>query len=273
MSRIIYYYQTLTDLEPLRQNCRATDVLLSAFHFGTDDKSTPYLHLNDYDPSDPRYDKLWATLASLPVKVGIMLGGAGGAFEQLFSDFDTYYGLLSSFLSQRSDLIQGINLDVEERTKLTNFEKLVVRLHTDFPTLEIHIAPVLSELLNPSVPGAFSGFAYNDLFKRCGDFLAFVNVQMYGDSFTCENYMALIHLIAAEKLCIHPSKLVVGMEAGDSTQLDAALDELEKMAQWFAHVAGSLSFGGAFVWEYFNAYVSSKRDPSEWAARVALILN
>jgi hypothetical protein len=202
--RIIYYYQTLTDLEPIIKNARGhtTHVFLSAFHFGYEPdtqhpdrpSSAPrlgYIHLNDHSPSDPRYDAVWTQLEKLHstwCEIGIMLGGAGGAFEKLFVDYETFYPLLRSFLQTHAYLIHHINLDVEEHISVQNVQRLVKSLRADFPTLGISLAPVLNEVLNPCEPGSFSGFAYQELWDTLGDHFEFINVQMYNGSFTKENY-------------------------------------------------------------------------------------
>ena len=97
--KIIYYYQTLTDLSSVCiENTPVSHIILSSFHFGTNPDKTPYIHLNNYPPTDPRFAKPWIQLKNAymnyNIQIHIMLGGAGSAFQTMFSDYSTYYNLL-----------------------------------------------------------------------------------------------------------------------------------------------------------------------------------
>ena len=61
MKKIIYYYQTFSDLTPiLIENPIVTHIHISSIHFGIDNKTKqPYIHLNDNEPNDPKFNKLW----------------------------------------------------------------------------------------------------------------------------------------------------------------------------------------------------------------------
>ena len=59
MKRIIYYYQTFTDLSPIiKTNTPVSHIHLSSIHFGLDNNK-PYIHLNDYEPTNSKFDKVW----------------------------------------------------------------------------------------------------------------------------------------------------------------------------------------------------------------------
>ncbi len=83
--RVIYYYQTLTDLSPVINNLNpntqkpfATDIMLSAFHLGNMSDGT-LIHLNRLPPDDPSFNTVWQQLGqlqSMGVSVHMMLGGA-----------------------------------------------------------------------------------------------------------------------------------------------------------------------------------------------------
>ena len=59
-NRIIYYYQTLNGLQDIlnEQTTQVTHIHLSSFHFGYNDDNSPYLHLNNTPPQDPKFDKV-----------------------------------------------------------------------------------------------------------------------------------------------------------------------------------------------------------------------
>jgi hypothetical protein len=146
--RIVQYYQTLKNMENLDHT---THIILSALHFGN--KPEPYIHLNDNHPDDKIFDSMWAQAQQYHdkggVQIWVMLGGAGGAYQELFSSHDsykTYYGLLVDFLKSREDLIVGMDLDIEEPVLMSKVQQLVQDLTRDFPNLQLSMAPCAGEL-------------------------------------------------------------------------------------------------------------------------------
>ena len=112
MHRIIYYYQTFTDLSPiLVENSPVTHIHLSAIHFGNNPDGTPYIHLNNHPPNDPIFDKMWGQINKahdLGIKIVLMVGGAGGAYTDLFNNFDTYYSFLYQTIKNNMPQWTGI---------------------------------------------------------------------------------------------------------------------------------------------------------------------
>lgn len=268
-----YFYQTnLGTIEEGPARC----VIVSSLHFGHDYPlwplpfwKRPYLHLNDWDITDPRYDQLWATTTRLKAAhkdVAVMLGGAGGAFTQLFTNYETFSPLLISFL-QTYDITHLV-LDVEEHTRLSDMVMLVRDLTKALPCVRLSFAPVLSEVLNPTMPGAFSGFCYQDLWDAVGPCVHRVYVQMYGGSFTASNFEQL-----TTACTLDPAKLVPGFQSGDCRQpshFAKAMDELAGMVDLAQR--HHFRIGGCFVWEYFDAPPDGTSDPTTWARRVAGIV-
>ena len=69
---------------------------LSSIHFGEN-----YIHLNNNPPNDPIFDSVWSDCekaCEAGVKIVLMIGGAGSAYNQLFSDYNKYYALLKETL-------------------------------------------------------------------------------------------------------------------------------------------------------------------------------
>ena len=128
--KIIIYYQTFCGLDKIINNNSTnniTHIHLSSIHFGTDQNNNKYIHLNDYSPYDKTFTKVWDDLEkanNLGIKIILMIGGAGGAFTDLFNDFDIYYNLLYKLIKNKS-IIQGIDLDIEENVKLENVKLLI----------------------------------------------------------------------------------------------------------------------------------------------------
>ena len=166
MNKIIYYYQTFTGLEPiLKQKTRmVTDIIVCSIHFGLDVNGNPYIHLNDLVPYDKTFDKMWEeveTAHNMGINIHMMLGGAGGAFEDLFNNFETYYKMLLELINSKK-FINGINLDVEEPVGLNNIIKLIKRLDQDLDKdFKITMAPVSFALVSNSQ--GMGGFRYKDL--------------------------------------------------------------------------------------------------------------
>ena len=75
-----------------------------------------------------------------------MVGGAGGAYNSLFSNFDVYYKMLKKAIIKYN--IKGIDLDVEENTDINNIKKIINQLDKDFgKDFIITMAPVGSSLM------------------------------------------------------------------------------------------------------------------------------
>ena len=129
--KIIYYYQTFTGLKNiLAEKPYVTHIHLSSIHFGLDENNKPYIHLNDNNPQDKCFDSLWKELKeaqNLGIKIVLMIGGAGGAFNDLFSNFDIYYKLLTNTINSHS-IFSGIDLDVEEYIDIEKIEFLINKL-------------------------------------------------------------------------------------------------------------------------------------------------
>jgi hypothetical protein len=152
-------------------------VYLSSLHFGVDKDHNKYLHLNDInvDALDTFFHDAHTqcALAVCNVEIRVMLGGAGGAYHALFSDYQTYYTLLKSFLNKYT-FIRGIDLDVEEilddqpTIALARIQRLIRSLDTDFKhtstplvattPFTITMAPVASSLADKTTIG-LGGFS------------------------------------------------------------------------------------------------------------------
>ena len=248
--KIIYYYQTFVGLEKLKVNCYANHLIISSIHFGDNN-----IYLNDNDPDDEKFKQLWEETESLPEKgvhISCMVGGAGGAFTELFSNFDVYYKKLSNFLISKP-WIQGINLDVEETVTMENIKKLISKIRGDFgENFLISMAPVSSAVENDQ-PG-MGGFVYKDLFNSTeGKMIDFLNCQCY-DSFSLETYKNIIDNGYPE------DKVVMGMMSGQFTD-DSFVSVIHDIKEKYPDV------GGFYDWEYLDA-PPNKNDPSEWAKLV-----
>ena len=260
--RIMYYYQTLTDLSSvLIKNTPVTHIILSSYHFGTNPNKTPYIHLNNKPPYDPSFNHVWDQLETAKQKYGIsihiMLGGAGGAFTDLFNDFETYYPMLIQTILA-SPIISGINLDVEEEVTLQNIKMLIFCLRRDLGyDFVISMAPIQSSLQSDS-PG-MGGFSYKDLYlSEEGQEIEFFNGQFYFD-------LSMKAFEQCVKNKYPDSQIVLGMIADQD--FDTAKEVVTQISTKYPN------FGGVFMWEFFMAPPDTMKNPGKWAFEMKQIID
>ena len=260
-NRIIYYYQTFDSLQPiLKQNPIApTHIHLSSFHFGKINNK-PYIHLNDNEPTSHVFSTVWSEIKQLYEKniiIMFMLGGAGGAFTELFSDFETYYGLFKQTI-ELYPYCHGIDLDVEEEVDINNIIMLIKRIKKDFgDSFKISMAPV-SSALEYDQPG-MGGFSYKKLISVVGDDIEYFNGQFYGDDII-ESYTRVINN------GYQPEKIVYGMISSDGP-FDKIKQNLQLLKKKYPKI------GGVFIWEYFDSPPGNREHPELWSEEMKQILN
>jgi len=238
MPRTIMYYQTFSGLGPYKtQPCPLTHIHVAAVHF--DALPTPRIHLNDDDPCSAGFDAMWADVQDLVSTYGVtavlMVGGAGGAFQTLFSDFVTYYPMLRDLLRAKP-FITGVDLDVEEPTDPAALRTLILALQDE--GLFVTMAPLIGSL-QADVPG-MGGFCYKTLLADPAIRVAYLNAQAYNGSFTADDYSRAV-------ANGYPAHLVVlGMMSGQPP-LDEAVAVAQQLATQYP------DFGGVFDWELSDA--------------------
>jgi len=187
----------------------------------------------------------------------VMMGGAGGAYTDLFSNYNTYYNLLKEFIRAR-EFIKGIDIDIEEFVKLTDVKKLIKDIWMDFGSdFIITMAPLGSSLMS-DVTG-MGGFVYKDLYKsEVGSYINWFNGQYYG-SYTLDN------MIRTVQNGYPPEKVVMGMISDQFPDKDAfatGLATIKNIKKIYP------DFGGVDVWEYFDSPPGNKADPSLWSKEI-----
>ncbi len=260
--KTIYYYQTFIGLYALMTHAEDIDVIIiSSIHFGKDKSGKKEIYLNDNLPTNSIYDTLWLETEKLSAegcKIMLMMGGAGLAYNELFSDFDVYYPQLLELIRDKS-WIQGIDLDIEEDVHIDDVKKLINCLVRDFgEEFIITMAPISSTLQNDG--SSMAGFSYKQLYQsKEGKHIHWFNTQCYY-SFSFNTYDSII------RNGYPPEKIVIGMESGqyDKDTFVNALSELNKIKEKYPQC------GGAYDWEYFNA-PPDKNDPSQWAKLIKKI--
>ncbi|KAF4631335.1 hypothetical protein G7Y89_g6798 [Cudoniella acicularis] len=278
LPRLVIYFQTTHDsngnpisMLPLitEKNISLTHLIVCSFHINLNS----IIHLNDYPPSDPHFNTLWAeaqVLQNASVKVMGMIGGAaGGSFTTNTLDgnattFAQYYGQLHDIISNYS--LQGMDLDVEQSMSQAGITRLVDQLYTDFGSdFIITLAPVASALDD----GAnLSGFNYEQLEATDGSKISFYNGQFYngfGDMSTTTSYDDVIANGWS------PSKILAGQitnpSDGSGYVSDPTLNAtVEKLRSEYGQI------GGIMGWEYFNSDPGGTGEPWEWAQEMTAIL-
>lgn len=251
--RIIFYYQTFTDLKPvLYKNTPLTHIHLSSIHFGKDNKNKPYIHLNDNLPSNPIFDNMWKQIEfanKIGIKIILMIGGAGSAYNVLFSNFELYYKMLYNLIKSRP-YINGIDLDIEEYTALDDVKKLINRIVKDFgDDFIISMAPIQNSIENDY--SGLGGFIYKDLINsKEGKYIDYLIGQYYIDY----SYNAYDKTIKNGYI---ENKIVMG-------QLGANLNKstIKKIIEKY------YNFGGVALWEYGNV-----SNPKNWIIEMYNAIN
>ena len=235
MKKVILYYQTFISLKPLFDSkVLPTHIHVSSIHFGKDKNNTSYIHLNDYHPNSSIFDSMWKDIEkahNLGVKIKLMIGGAGLAFQEMFSNFDLYYGFLKKTLLSHP-YISGVDLDIEESVNLDDIIKLVNKLKIDFgDKFLISFAPVAFALQTNRE--GMGGFLYSDLKSRLGeDKIEYFNTQFYYD-FGVESYREVINN------GYDSSKIILGMTENNENSFKVVSDLCKKYDD----------FGGVYFWE------------------------
>lgn len=247
--KTIYYYQTFVGLDKLLTHAEDIDVvIISSIHFG---KSK--IFLNDNNPNDKLFDKVWYQTENLHNRnttILLMIGGAGGAYNNLFNDFENNYNLLKELLEQKT-WIDGIDLDIEESVDINNVKMLMDRLINDFgEDFIITMAPLSSSLQNDG--SSMGNFNYKDLYKsKQGKYINWFNTQCY-DSFSEETFDSII------KNGYPANKIVMGMESGQFNE-----KTFKNAISTLTNIKNKYNINGVFDWEYLDA-PPSKTDPSLW---------
>ena len=260
MNRIIYYYQTFIGLENLLEleKIPITHLYVASIHFGLN-QGEPYIHLNDNVPDSHIFDNVWKEtyeLSKRGVQIRLMVGG-GGAFVELFNNFEAYYELLVNTLNKRP-WINGIDLDVEEGVDIYNIIMLINRIKADFGIdFKITLAPI-QVALEMDVCG-FGGFIYKELDRLVGDKIEYYNGQFYSD-FTLDSYKKAV------ENGYEPSRVVMGMVTGqyDSKNFIKCLNTIIEILENYKN------FGGVFMWEYCDAPPS--KNPADWAILINAVM-
>lgn len=253
--KTIYYYQTFCGLTKLFSHVQDIDVIIiSSIHFGVQNNK-PYIHLNNNSPMDSIFDKVWyesEKLSSQGVDILLMIGGAGGAYQYLFTDFDIYYPMLKELLLTKT-FIKGVDLDIEETADPIMVQKLIQKVIDDFgQNFIITMAPVSESLIHDGE--GFGGFSYKNLYQSVGKYISWFNTQCY-NSYTEETYSKIIQNG-------YPSnKIVFGMLGGDYDNFNKSVLEIQKVHNNYPEC------GGVFTWEYINS-PPDKSDPSEWCKSI-----
>ena len=257
--KIIYYYQEFTSLEPLVDaNLRNVYLYISSIHFGKTMDGSHYIHINDDTPDNQ--PNLWKNIEyafNNNIKIMIMMGGAGGAYTSLFSNYEVYYNLLYKFI-KKYKIISGIDLDIEERVDIKDVEMLITRLKTDFgKKFIITMAPVAYSMYTDE--SGLGGFSYKTLnSSSIGKYIDWYNVQCY-DETSFRIYDSIV------KNGYSPSKIVFGMLGDNITKntFDTILEEISKISLKFPNMSGVM------LWEYYD----TKINPITWGKSINSIFS
>ena len=237
---------------------------ISSLHFGRNTDGSPYLHLNDTDVN--QLDYFFRSLIPLwsGVEFRVMLGGAGGAYNALYTDYKAFIDLLLQFL-KKHPFLSGIDLDIEEEldpdpnTALDRVKQMINDISAgttkDFA---ITVAPVASSL-SPGTTG-MGGFDYTKL-KASQEWekVEALNVQAYGE-YSLDVFESIINAgFAASEIRMG----MLGDEFGSTNDFEEAMTQLTKINDAYPETRG------AILWETGDTRIG----PGLWAAAVARCSN
>ncbi|KAH6966217.1 glycoside hydrolase superfamily [Fusarium venenatum] len=278
LPRLVTYYQTHHDssgnlISPLplitQPGIAITHVIVAAIHINEDPEK---ITLNDYHPSHPIFQTMWAELRVLQasgVKVMGMLGGAcQGSYARLDADqdtFDRFYGPVRDMIRERA--LDGLDLDVEEEMSLGGIVRLIDRLRNDFgPAFIITLAPVAMSLID--FRRNLSGFDYEALEVMRGRDIAWYNTQFYCGWGDCSN--PLMYDLMVQKGW-PPEKIVIGLLT--NSENGHGYVPFNPLSIVLTTLRGRYGkFGGVMGWEYFNSLPGGKERPWEWAREMTKLL-
>ena len=240
--RTIYYYQEDVGLQQaIDYNKNIDEIIISSVHF-----KKKRMFLNDNYIEHKVNHKLFNQAEELfnkGVRISLMVGGSGGAFKEMFSNFEHYYTIMENFLKTHP-YITGVNLDIEEAVDIERVISLISILQIDMGNdFSITLAP-LASAMSEDVCG-LGGFCYKDLYNAVGAHISF-NVQSYGDlsfnSLSADTYQCILDNGYPKE------KINLGMQYSDysTATFYSLISELEKIHQIHPDV-------GIFVWEYAYA--------------------
>lgn len=295
LPRLVVYFQTTHNQQtgqpismlPLvtKQGIALTHLIVCSFHIGVPGSSSPNLHLNDYPPSDPRFDTLWSEVAVLQaagVRVMGMVGGAAaGSFASNTLD-STSTATFEAAYKQLHDAIvtyglQGMDLDVEQSMSQAGITRLVERLNSDFgPQFEVTLAPVASALQPGGGPN-LSGFSYSQLASTisasASGRIAFYNAQFYngfGSMASPNDYEAIVKVGSQWT----PDTVLIGQvtspaEGGNYVAPGTLKNTVTALRD---HYGDAHPLGGIMGWEYFDSEPGGQSAPWQWAQDMTAIL-
>jgi alkaline phosphatase D len=294
---IIFYATEFGDLEPLIKSAGQyasqpyiTHVLLGLFHLGYDneDKTRPYIHLNNKNPDDPGYATLWEKVKIIQRRGVRVMGSLGGYGKRPNEDgvldytnfftsdqtYQTFYQLLRDTLKKYN--LDGLDLDIEEIApwvNTANIRQLVRDLRNDFQGFQrgflITSAPVASALtggnnVSPNVD-------YPQLFEQF-DFYLLQFYNSFGQLNPLKDHDSKTRPTYSEVADRYPDKehkLIAGVLTNpkDGTH---GYNLISTLSPILTNLTLSYrGFGGVFGWNYQNAVVDNNvKDPFGWAKSV-----
>ncbi len=258
-NKIIYYYQTISSLKPLvNSKLSNLHVYIASLHFGFNFDGSPYIHLNDSSPDDQ--PNLWQDVKNAHlngIRILVLLGGAGGAYIDLFDNYEIFYPILVDFL-KKYNYIEGIDLDIEEAAILQDVQKLIIDLKNDFGQKFIITMAPIAEAMVTDQPG-IGGFSYKKLYNsNVGPLIDWFNVQCYG----CYDFTTYDDIIKNGYI---EDQIVFGMlgDEFDSNAFNKALKEITSVKKKYQDM------GGCILWEYGDTQI----NPIVWGSKINKIFN
>jgi hypothetical protein len=252
--KIIYYMNEIINNDNKIYNSYANLIHLGFFTFSNNKK----ILLNGYEPLDIVYDDLWFDLgisSEKKIKCVMVLSG-NKTFENLFSNYDIYYQILSDFITTKKYIIKGLDLEIENCATIENTKKFINDFKRDFPDLLLVLSTIGYSMCVKDIDTKYENekeWSYA-LFNKSpeGNKIDYYNCYFNEDNFTIDSLEDIIDN------GFNVEKIIMGCDSQYFQDYDNYF-ELRCIAKKYPNI------GGTFI-KYFND------SPYKWDLSVWLCL-
>ncbi len=249
MKRVIYYVsENYNKYEFKLYNSHATNI-----HFGTFNFNNNQIYLNNINPSDNKYDDLWFDLGISTEKNKICIMVLN--IDNLFENYTYYYKLLCDFINNNK-IIQGIDIDIENKATLLDTIKFITDFKRDNPKLLLIMSVIGYSMCVRDTNTKYKNeksWSYSLFNKlKAENYIDYYNCSFDEDDFTMDSFKDMINNGFNE------SKLVMGCKSSNFDGYDNYF-ELNKIKKKY-------NIGGTFIKYFHNA-------PYKWDLSASLSIN
>ncbi len=250
IKRLIYYLTENNNKHELKiYNSYVTHI-----HFGLFSFKNNKIYLNNLCPTDSKYDNLWFDLGISVEKNKKCVMTLD--VENLFENYANYYKSLCDLINNNILIINGIDIDLENKLSLSETIKFITDIKKDFPNLILVLSTIGYSMCVKDINTKYknnNSWSYSLFCKmKAENLIDYYNCNFDEDDFTMDSFEDMINNGFNE------SKLVMGCRSITFDGYDNYF-ELNKIKKKY-------NIGGTFTKYFHNA-------PYKWDINVWLSLN